>query len=73
MYKCQTCNKLDYTAEIDCETPTKCNIMECVSICYASSSGIGILVGKAQTTITNQDNTKTVVTEDVKLRSITLS
>jgi hypothetical protein len=66
MYKCLNCNKLSNDPAIVCETPTKCNIMPCESICYASSSGTGLLVGIAQTKVTN-DNKSTVVSEEVKL------
>lgn len=67
MYKCLKCNKLSRDPDIDCETPTDCNVLECVAICYASISGIGMAVGASQIKVTNEDKTTKVVTESIRL------
>lgn len=53
-----------------CDTPTKCNILECATICYASPKGNGICVGAAQTEVINEDKKKEIKTQAVNLHCI---
>lgn len=73
MYKCITCNKLNITPEITCDSPTKCNVMECATTCYASPEGKGIRVGTSQVEVMNAQGEKEIKTEPVFLHCMCLS
>jgi hypothetical protein len=73
MHKCLTCNKLKETPDIECDTPTKCKVLECATTCYASPEGRGLLVGTSQTEVLNQKGEKEIKSEQVFLHCMCLS